>query len=178
MTSHDLPLTSHDPPLNSHNLPLTHQDLSRPFETVWNTQTYMSGRMDWMDPWTNWQLEHRLGGAKKRKAIQNILRKVRKVRWQIRKAKRKRGKFEEKWGKLWGGTNTAMRKCYISDNFPHFWITFLAVLLLCCQCFHRTALHVNSTSRGWSSWKTTSKLKGHVAWVPKGTFKSQSQKKN
>ena len=64
---------------------------------------------------------------------------MRKVRWQIRKAKRKRGKFEEKWGKLWGGTNTAMRKCYISDNFPHFSVSFLAALLPCCQCFHRTA---------------------------------------
>merc|ERR550517_902545 len=51
MTSHDLPLTSHDLPLSSHNLPLTHQDLSRPFGTVWNTQTEVRDGMgwDWMD---------------------------------------------------------------------------------------------------------------------------------
>ena len=52
--------------------------------------------------------------------------------------KRKRWKFEETFGKLCGGTNTSMRKCYISDNFPHFWITILAALLPCCQCFRRT----------------------------------------
>ena len=31
-----------------------------------------------------------------------------------------------------------MRICCIFDNFPHFSITFLAALLPCCQCFHRT----------------------------------------
>ena len=68
---------------------------------------------------------------------------VRKVRWKMRKAMRKWGKPEETWGKLWGWTNTVMWKCYISDNFLHFSITFLAALLPCCQCFHRTDRQIN-----------------------------------
>ena len=68
---------------------------------------------------------------------------VRKVRWKMRKAMRKWGKPEETWGKLWGWTNTVMWKCYISDNFLHFSITFLAALLPCCQCFHRTVDNIH-----------------------------------
>ena len=82
--------------------------------------------------------------------------KVRKVIGQMRKAMRKWGNSEETWNKLWGGTNTVMRKCYISDNFPHFSITFLAALLPCCQCFHRTEVHWRWQKSLLKKWKSES----------------------
>ena len=90
---------------------------------VWNTET-------WGKLWGKW--------GKLCERFMNIWGKVMKVSWEMTKAMRKWGQFDETWGKLWGGANTVMRKCYISDNFPHFLITFLAAMLPCCQCFHRT----------------------------------------
>ena len=46
---------------------------------------------------------------------------------------------------------TVLRICCIFDNFPHFSITFLAALLPCCQCFHRT--------ENWAPILRTSTLK-------------------
>ena len=72
---------------------------------------------------------------------------------KMRKAMRKWGKSEESYE----AEQTVIRKCYISDNFPHFSITFLSALLPCCQCFHCTEKTSNQ-----ENWKIMFKCPSSV----------------